>query len=71
MRCEGRFGLYPERRLVTVLPGLVVDVVLGTLRAFLTVVFLSMMASTLAAADLASGMDLVSVLGFWGVWDVT
>ena len=47
---------------LAVLPGLMVDVVLGTLHAFFAVVFFSVVSSTLAAADLAGGMDLVSVL---------
>ena len=47
---------------LAVLPGLVVDVVLGTLYAFLAVVFLRVVASALSASDLAGRMDLVAVL---------
>ena len=43
------------------LPVLVVDVGLGALRALLAVVSFLVVTSTLAAPDLASGVDLVSV----------
>ena len=46
---------------LAVLPGLVVNVVLGALYALLAVVFLSMVASALSATDLAGGVNLVSV----------
>ena len=46
---------------LAVLPGLMVDVVLGALHALLAVVFLCVVASALAAADLAGGVDLVAV----------
>ena len=46
---------------LAVLPGFVVDVILGALHALLAVVFLGVVASALAASDLAGGMDFVSV----------
>ena len=45
----------------TVLPGLVVDVGLGALDAFLAVVYFLMVASALATSDLAGWVDFVSV----------
>ena len=47
---------------LAVLPGLMVDVVLGALYVLLAVVLFGMVASTLTASDLAGGMDFVSIL---------
>ena len=46
---------------LAVLPGLVVDVVFGALHALLAVVLFRVVASALAASDLAGGMDLIAV----------
>ena len=46
---------------LAVLSGLMVDVVFGALYALLVVVLFGVVASTLAVADLAGGVDLVSV----------
>ena len=47
---------------LAVLPGLMVDVVLGALYVLLAVVLFGMVAPALTASDLAGGMDFVSVL---------